>query len=153
MAVQSSAEIAQWVREERERVEALMNRLRSEVAVVPRAGRDNWIRKVHQAFEHLRAHLIRHMLLEERDGYMSMVIERRPALSPEVERLRHEHEEFRVLLDEVYATLERLHPDDNLLVRDCCNRIHNLISYVEHHENDENLMVTYVFTHDLGIMD
>jgi hypothetical protein len=38
-------------------------------------------------------------------------------------------------------------------MRDCCARIENLLSYIEHHDNEETLMVTSAFTRDLGAND
>ncbi len=146
-------ELAQWIRQEHDKVAELSARLREKAALCPSWHRQTWIQNVGEAFEHLRAHLTKHMALEERDGYMAAVVERQPAFSKEIERLAHEHEEIVRLMREIHDSLEQLRPDDQLLIRDCCLRIQNLLGYVEHHERDENLMVLSAYTHDIGTED
>jgi hypothetical protein len=97
--------------------------------------------------------MVKHMALEESDGYMSAVRECRPALANEVERLKREHSEMMKIMDSIHGALHDLSPDDRLLMRDCCARIENLLSYIEHHDNEETLMVTSAFTRDLGAND
>jgi len=146
-------ETTRRIREEHAKVEELADRLREWVAVVPRANIASWITEARERFEHFRAHMTQHMALEERDGYMSAVVRQRPSLSVEVDRLKHEHQEIERIMASVRRAVGALESDDRLLVRDCCHRIENLLSYVEHHENDENLLLTYAFTHDIGTKD
>lgn len=146
-------QLAKLVREEHERVDLLSNRLRATTAVVPWANLQNWLQELRERFEHLRAHLVQHMALEEKEGYMLPVLERRPGLSSQVERLRHEHQELLQLLNDVHKAVAALTPGDRLLVRDCCNRINALLGYLEHHENDENILISSVLTHDIGTKD
>ena len=148
-----AAKIAQWMREEHEKVENLIDRLKEQVAVVPRANLGKWIEEVGDRFEHFRAHMVKHMALEEREGYLTAVTERRPTLSREVERLQHEHEELQKIMESVYQAVGQLAAEDRLLVRDCCARIENLLGYVERHEDDENLLVTQAFARDIGTND
>jgi len=143
-------DLARWIGEEHQKVSELAARLQECVACVPRANHDKWIADVREAFEHFRAHLTKHMALEEDEGYMVPVVERRPALSREVERLAHEHGEFLRLMEVIHNMLAVLTPADELLMRDCCHRISDYLSYVEHHKNDENLMVLSVFNLDIG---
>ncbi len=146
-------ELAVKLKTEHDAVEALSDRLREWVAVVPRANIGDWIAELRSRFEHLRAHLIKHMALEEHEGYMKTVVEMRPTLSPEVERLQHEHEEIGKIMTSVHEAVESLEPADRLLVRDCCRRIDNLLHYIEHHENDENLLLLTSMTSDIGAND
>ncbi|MHC4236449.1 MAG: hemerythrin domain-containing protein [Planctomycetota bacterium] len=85
----TSRDIAQWMRHEHEIVEDLAHKLREIVAAVPRAGLDEWIANLRERFDHIRAHLHKHMAMEEHDGYMAAVLERRPTLAEEVDRLKH----------------------------------------------------------------
>jgi hypothetical protein len=43
-----------------------------------------------------------------------------------------------------------LAPEDKLLRRDCCERVKQLMFWIERHEEHENHIVTYAFTQDLG---
>lgn len=149
----TSQDIARQCREEHLKVEELTNRLLEWVAVVPRTNLAAWIREAQHRFEHLRAHMIKHVALEENEGYMVSVIERRPTLAPEVDRLKHEHAELVQIMDDIHKAVQDLSPEDRLLIRDCCRRIDSLIHYIEHHEDDENMLVTFVFTHDIGTKD
>ena len=148
-----ASKIAQWMREEHDKVEDLSNRLKERVAVVPRANLGNWINEVRDRFEHFRAHLIKHMALEESEGYLIAVTERRPTLSREVERLEHEHRELEKIMEGIHHAFSELAADDRLLVRDCCARIDKLLAYIERHEDDENLLVTQAFARDIGTND
>lgn len=146
----TSDNIADRIRAENEKVIELADALRKRVAVVPRSNLAVWIRDMQEQFEKFRAHKIKHMALEERDGYMQFVLEQRPTLAPQVDQLKHEHAELARIMDGVHKAVADLMPDDKLRVRDCCDRIRNLLSYVEHHENAENMLVTFVFTYDMG---
>ncbi len=146
----NTEEAARWMREEHVKVGDLVDRLRETVSFCPRVAHGTWIEEVCDAFEHFRAHLTKHMSLEERGGYLESVIERRPALSREVDRLGHEHAQMIRIMNGIYTTLQVLNTNDRLLIRDCCARIQNLLGYVEHHEREENLMVISAFTDDIG---
>ena len=146
-------DLANWMREEHGKVEQLARRLQEHVGCVPNTNRAHWIEVAQKAFEHFRAHVTKHMALEEKDGYMSSVVERRPALSKEVDRLIEEHKAFTLIMDNIHHVLQTLRPEQSLLIRDCCHRIRSLLSYIEHHEKDENLMVISVFTDDIGTKD
>ena len=74
---------AEWVREEHLKVENLSDALRAQIAVVPRSGGGAWIKEVRERFEHFRAHMQKHMALEEHNGYMAAVVDRTdPTMSP-----------------------------------------------------------------------
>ncbi len=148
-----SEKYAKWMREEHERVADLAQELRAKVAGVPRTGLDGWIVDLRKHFEHIRAHLHKHLALEEQGGYLAVVLERRPTLSHEVERLQHEHSEFSRMMNGIRDALEEITASDRLLIRDCCHRINDFLSYIEHHEAQENLVVVSVFTHDIGTED
>jgi hemerythrin-like domain-containing protein len=145
--------MAEWMREEHNKVEELTNALRERASVVPRSNLDAWIDEVRERFEHFRAHLTKHMALEEHEGYMKAVVQRRPALSDAIDRLEHEHVELLRIMDGLKMSLAQIKPEDRLLVRDCCRRIESLLQFVEHHEADENLMMVSAFTNDIGTKD
>ncbi len=146
-------ELAAWMRKEHLKLRELMNGLQDRVSCVPRANQGQWIEAARESFGHVRAHTVKQMALEEQDGYMVSVAERRPALATEIERLAHEHQELQRLMDGIQAFLQNLEPGDQLLIRDCCHRINDFISYMEHHTNDENILVLSVFTDDIGTTD
>ena len=53
----------------------------------------------------------------------------------------------------VHQAVEAIGPQDRLLVRDCCRRIQNLLNFVVRHEDDENMLLTFALTYDIGTKD
>ncbi len=131
-------------------VTALMNKVKSVLAVVPEVHRDQWLDSLRQNFGRLRAHMKQHMQGEEADGFMGPVLEQRPTLSPEVTHLKDEHVEIGKLLDGIWDELVAVKSEDRLLIKDSSHRIQHLLSAIEHHEEHEELLVTYVFSQDIG---
>jgi iron-sulfur cluster repair protein YtfE (RIC family) len=143
-------ELARWVEEEHKKVAELSATLLERTACVPRSNQAAWIASVREAFEHLRAHLMKHMAFEEDGGYLLPVLERRPGLAHQVEQLQHEHQEIARIMDVIHHMLAEVQPEDRLVIRDCCHRIYDVIQYIEHHKNSENLLVLSVLTTDIG---
>jgi hypothetical protein len=98
----NAKKLAEWIREEQEKISGITRQLLEKISVVPRTGHDRWLADVRTLFEHYRAHTIRHIALEEQDGYLSPVTEARPFLSKEVDRLHHEHQEMVRLIENVH---------------------------------------------------
>ena len=142
--------IASWMQREYGRIQELVGRLRERLPAPTAGGQAQWLEEVRDRFDHLRAHQIKHMALEEEGGYMQPVLEQRPTLAPQVGRLHHEHRELMEIMNSVHETLNRLTPDDSLQIRDVCKRIEEYLGYLDHHEESENLLVTSVFTQDMG---
>lgn len=149
----SGAELAAWMREEHRKVDEIAGVLSERVAHVPRANQQRWIESAREAFEHFRAHMTKHIAMEERDGYMSAVVELRPRLSDEVERLKREHRQILRLLDAVHDVCEGVDPADSLIIRDVCHRVQDILRYVDHHNESENLLVLSAFHEDIGTHD
>lgn len=145
--------LASWIQTEHAKIDALAIELQEKVAVIPRAHQQRWIADVRASFDEFADHVHRHQSLEEQDGYMTAVVDERPTLSHEVDRLAHEHGELEQIMAGIKRQLAELSPDDALLIRDACRRIQNLLLYLEHHTKEENLMVMSVFQLDLGTDD
>ena len=62
----------------------------------------------------LQRHLKHLMDQEEKDGYMSVILESHPELSDEVEALRQEHGHFRKGMNRILTRLRLLKPTDHL---------------------------------------
>ncbi len=150
----SEEDLASWMREEHDRVDVVAHAVRERISSIPR-GRDRapWIASLSKEFDHLRAHLLKHFALEEREGYLIPVLERRPTLSAEVHRLKQEHDEMQHIFDGIHNQFKMVTPESNLLIRDLCARIRDVLQFVHEHEERENLLVTFVFTQDIGSKD
>src|SRR5262249_47044408 len=114
---------------------------------------DGWINELRQRFEPLRAHLLRHMALEEKGGYLAGVLESRPTLSKEVERLRQEHHDMLRIMEQLNGALREVTANNRLLARDCCARIKDLLGYLEEHQRQEDTIVVSAFSEDIGAED
>jgi hemerythrin-like domain-containing protein len=149
--VQMDAEnIAAWMQKEYRRVQELVQRLRERLPAPTAGGRAEWLDEVRDRFDHLRAHQIKHMALEEEGGYMQPVLEQRPTLAPQVERLHQEHRELMAIMNSIHEALHQLTANDSLQIMDVYKRIENYLGYLDHHEESENLLVSSVFTEDMG---
>ena len=146
-------DFAQWMQREHERVDELVQIVREKLIIPPAGQRGAWLVELQDRFDHLRAHMIKHMSMEEEGGYLAPILERRPTLSGQVETLRNEHREFIQILGYIHRELHEAAPEDGLLIRDACERIHNCLSYLESHEQKETLLVFSVFTLDMGDRD
>ncbi len=146
-------ELANWMREEHLKVAELAQVLLQQAAGVPETNEANWLQLLRDAFEHYRAHITKQMAMKEKDGYLLPVVETRPGLSREVERLAHQHGEFLHLMDQIHVSLAAMRPEDRVLMRDCCFRVRNLISYVQYHEKKEILLIMSVLNTDIGTKD
>ena len=140
--------------QEHERLNRLMDELRKETAVVPRGQVGRWITRVRESFEHFEAHYIKHMALEEQGGYMAPVVdEQRPTLSREVARLAHQHGEFLRLMKSIRDEARQLDDSDSIMVRDWVCRVSRLLSYVEQHEHEEDLLLIEGLSREIGAKD
>ncbi len=149
----SATDIAEWMRNEYDNVHELVAVLRAKISIEPRAHQQEWIEEVRRRFEHLRAHFVKHVALEEHEGYLKSVTARRPTLSPQVDKLRSEHNQIVRMMNDIHASLGHTGPDDHLLIADCRHRIEMLLSHLSQHEDRENLLITYVLTQDIGTKD
>ncbi len=143
-------DIVRWLRREHDDFHRLADRLRERVVKSPPGTRDKWIEELQARFDEFAAGFCQRIGEEEDDGYLKPVLEARPSLTAPVQLLKHEHDELRRIIDNVQRAVHQLSPKDNLLLRDCCKRIEDLLHWVERHEEHENHIVLYVFAGDAG---
>mgnify|MGYP001221119299 CR=1 FL=1 len=103
-----------------------------------------WIEEVRSRFAAFRTHFIEHMSMEERDGYFADLARRAPQYAVEIDRLYGEHRDFAMIMELIRDLIERIQPDDRLLIRDCKRRIADLMAYLDRHEKDEDLIIMAV---------
>ena len=142
-------DLAGWQQDERAKVDEMIYLVRKHLAVPPPGNREKWIPEARECFRRLTEHLKKHMALEEADGYLRDVRARYPKLASEVDRLQHEHDELGKLMDQVQVAMDELRPGDHLLIRSCCVRIATLLSYIEHHEEEEQRLILHLYDRDL----
>ena len=98
-------------------------------------------------------HLERLMSLEEHDGYMEVVVKRKPQLAKEVDALRLEHEEFRGSLNKTVHRLERLSPTDHARYSAVRDELLVLLEKVDKHSAKETGLLQEAFLRDEGAAD
>lgn len=138
-------EIVRWLRSEHSDVSEYADRLRERAARPPRGDRRKWITELRERFDAFATRVRDRTAREEAGGYLRPVLDARPSLSAQIAVLKHEHDELGRIIDNVGRAVHRLSPKDNLLVRDCCKRIEDLLCWVERHEEHENHIVLYAF--------
>lgn len=135
------------LREEYGKLKELAARVRS--AVSAGAAAPNWQPEFRKTFEHFRAHLYRQFALEETDGYMNHVMDRRPTRARDVETLKSEHRSLQQATESLFAGLAR--PD--LQPGEVKPMVDRLLSDVARHGQAENQLVLDVFGLDIGAGD
>lgn len=152
MLDEAAGKIATWICQEHRAMEPLLVAMRG-FTHVPRPVPEGWLVQLRERFAHLRAHVHKHMALEEAGGYLAPVRERRPTLTSKIDRMRHEHLELAALMTGIHLAICELTPADEMRLADACRRIATLLEFLDRHEDTENLLVCATMNEDLGIGD
>jgi len=100
----------------------------------------------------LQRHLERQLALEEFDGYMEAVIESNPSLSGQIEKLKHEHDEFREATHRICSRLDSLTPGDAAAFEATCGEIRQLLARLAEHSRKEiNLLQESFLQEEVGL--
>ncbi len=146
----SPCELAQWMRTEQESLKELSKVLRQHIAAIPEVITADWLRGLKVGFERLKAHLERTFEAQEEGGYLSIVTENRPTLSPQVEELRSEHQQILQLAHAILRDIEQASPEKKVIVRDICARAQRFMEMVAEHDHREVMLTMVVCSQDLG---
>ena len=146
----ADSDFAAWMQEEHKALAALTKVLRSHIAAVPEGALGTWLDSLKAGFGRLKAHLERNFDAQESEGYLSHLVESRPALAGQIERSKQEHAELRRLAERIAKELNEIRPAERLLVQDACARIEHFAAIVAQHEQRENMIAMFVFNEDIG---
>lgn len=130
-------------------VEILKLRLDAPVQNSP----SKWMAHCVDHFRKFQTLLIDHQTMEETEGFMTVVRERRPTLSGRVDALKAEHGVIRKQCDELREEMEKhAEPssDEVARVRALAGK---LLEVLYLHEREENRLVQEALTRDLGAGD
>jgi hypothetical protein len=147
------AEIIRKVRTEHERLTEITASLREAVESPATGDPAHWLHKVVAEFERYRAHLIHRIAVEEMGGFLNIVVERNPTLSAQVEHLRRTHEEMIAMAGETMTALRKLDAADRKSVDHAALLVRMALSEVAAQEQAECLLVSFVFTQEIGVGD
>ena len=136
--------------QEQHAVNNIASQLADRIVAAPHVDQSEWIAGTWELFEEFRAHFVRHIALEESDGYLSPVTDLRPSLLRQIQRLGNEHHQICQLMKSIAGDLAWISPEDHLLILDVRHRIRALLEYINHHESGENVITVKAFNEDLG---
>jgi hypothetical protein len=116
----------------------------------PTIGLPRKVSSVQFTMRSFTRHLLRMMELEERDGYMTVVLEEKPNLDVHIRRLRRNHDEFRRQLDEMSADIDALPALADDQFEYVCSQIAELLNQVDQHDFEEIELLQDTLLYDEG---
>lgn len=109
---------------------------------------DRWREVAMEEVGKLRDCLKKHFELEELDGYLEPVTEKRPTLTRNVHQLRAQHQEILNELDRVEAACR-----NKAAIADTTVIVFNTLELLRKHEAAESSLVQAVLNDDMGSVD
>lgn len=138
-------DVAAQLNEEHQRVHGLMAALlEARRKYLDSQGDGSWRSAMHLLAEFTH-HMDCHFSFEEREGFMVHVTRRQPALVPQLEELRREHESLRNDFQDLLAVCERS-LSDSTRTQLLGPQLDAILERLEQHERAENAMVQDAFT-------
>ena len=117
---------------------------------VPAVGLSRKLSSVQFTLKSFQRHLERLMDIEEQDGYMVLVAETKPHLSIRVERLEHDHDQFRREIRHLLPEVESLSEYSTEEIETVCNEITALLEDVDRHDKEEIELLQETLLYDEG---
>ncbi len=146
-------QIAQQALEAHDELDRQIDRLKLELNATFETSIPDWLANCAQHFRHFHSGLRAHMEIEEGDGFMVTVRQRRTTLTREVEGLLQQHREMTASCEDIERSLLALSDPRRQDVTVIRERINALLTALEQHEQAENKLVQEVFTQDIGAGD
>lgn len=109
-----------------------------------------WLDTLRDTFEHLRAHLIKHFAIEESEGYMIAVTQRRPDKVEQVRRMRDEHVAVTARASEIMTSLREARSMASTQATRIRAEVRSLLDQIRRHEENENRLIQSVFNTDVN---
>ena len=127
--------------------------IREHIVKQPGVSSPDWLHGLREAVKRLKSHLAMNYDVKGSGGYLAHVLEVRPTLSKQVERIRHEHSEILRMIDWIDNELNQITPEDRLLIGDACARVQRFMAVVAQHDQREAMLTMLVFNQDIGGID
>lgn len=116
----------------------------------PAVGLARKLSSVQFTLKSFQRHLQRVIEVEEADGYMRVVADRRPNLDAPIRRLQQEHREFAARLAELAPRLEACSPYDGQTLDELCAALSELLDRVDRHDCEEIKLLQESMLSDIG---
>jgi len=104
---------------------------------VPPVGIPRKLSSVQFTLKSFQRHLERLMNIEEEDGYMVLVAETKPNMVVQIERLEHDHSEFRDTIESLLPEVDSLSECRTEEFDEVCQQIACLLNRVDQHDAAE----------------
>lgn len=117
---------------------------------VPAVGLPRKLSSVQFTLKSFQRHLERLMDIEEEDGYMVLVAETKPHLSVRVERLEHDHDQFRREIRHLLPEVESLSDYSFEEIEVVFKEITTLLEHVDRHDTEEIELLQETLLFDEG---
>jgi len=132
--------------------QALLHQCREMIAFLDQGvfGSDKeWADQCMALFGPFFGHLRKHFSVEETGGFMTPVLEVRPTLHPQIEKLKQEHVD---MIGKGCMIIERLRGagDADWRMEDVHSHILSLLDALQKHEQTENQLLVMAFGVDIG---
>ena len=145
--------IAEQLQQEHQMIGAAAKELKDlvERPVSPDEEQSNWLTSVRDSLLSLGSHLRTHFAFEEFGGFMEEVVGASPNSSPQVERLKLEHQAILVESERLCRMARGGSPSSK--ASPLRKKILHLLELLNRHEHAENELVQRVLMDDLGTTD
>lgn len=127
--------------------------LKEHIVKQPGIPCEDWLHGLRVGFERLRKHLEQSYNAKRDGGYLEHVLELRPNLSGQVDRIRHEHDEILKMSSWIINELAETTCTDRVLIADAAARIQRFMAIATQHNQRESMLTMLVFNQDLGGFD
>ncbi len=149
----SEQEMAAWMQEQHKALLDLNHMIKEHIVAQPGVECDDWLRGLRESFKRLKSHLKINYDVKRSGGYLAHVLEVRPTLSDQVERIKHEHDEILKMAEWITGELDQIKCSDRLLIADAGARIQRFMAITAQHNQREAMITMLVFNQDIGGID
>jgi len=145
--------IAEQLQQEHQMIGAAAKELKDlvERPVIPLEDQSNWLNSVRDSLLALGSHLKTHFAFEEFGGFMEEVVSASPNASPQVERLKQDHQTILAESERLCRVVRGGSPSSE--ASQLRKKILHLLELLNRHEHAENDLVERVLMDDLGTTD
>ena len=143
--------IAEQLQQEHQMIGAAAKELKDLVERPVHEEKSNWLNSVRDSLLSLSSHLKTHFAFEEFGGFMEEVVGTSPNSSPQVERLKQDHQTILAESERLCRVARRGSPSSE--TSQLRKKILHLLELLNRHEHAENELVQRILMDDLGTTD
>jgi len=143
--------IAEQLQQEHQMIGAAAKELKDLVERPVSPAQSDWLNSVRDSLLSLGSHLKTHFAFEEFGGFIKEVVGASPNASPQVERLKQDHQAILAESERLCRMARGGSPSSE--ISQLRKKILHLLELLNRHEHEENELVQRVLMDDLGTTD